>query len=138
MNQNEEDLRPRPKRKKPRTFDRAADLDCEARVSGRTLGQRAAKVRVNNEGVHVRLGPPADPFASTGHSHIAGQSTLTFSKRPDVPAFQSRETGSKQGDISYSSDFSGHSASSAFWRKAANTSHAASSGQPQTSGFVGN
>jgi len=38
VNANEEDLRMKPKRKKPRTFERAANLDGEARVSGRTLG----------------------------------------------------------------------------------------------------
>ena len=48
VNPDGEDLRPKPKRKKPRTFERAADLDGEAKVSGRTLGQRATKVRVNN------------------------------------------------------------------------------------------
>ena len=128
MNQNEEDLRPRPKRKKPRTFDRAADLDGEARVSGRTLGQRSAKVRVNNDGEHIRLGPPPDPFATMGHLGTK-QSTLTFSKRPDVPAFQHHaEAAARSGDITYSSDFSGHSIASNFWLKGANTSQAASSG----------
>ena len=78
VNPNEEDLRPKPKRKKPRTFERAADLDGEARVSGRTLGQRATKVRVNNEGEHLRMGPPASPFVSTGHLGTK-QSTLSFS-----------------------------------------------------------
>lgn len=59
------------------TFERAADLDTGA-VSGRTLGQRATKVRVNNDGEHIREGPRADPFvASNGHFGTK-QSALSF------------------------------------------------------------
>jgi len=86
VNPDEEDLRPKPKRKKPRTFERAADLDGEPRLSGRTLGQRATKVRVNNEGEHIRMGPSANPFTSTSN-HATLQSTLNLSLRPDVPVF---------------------------------------------------
>ena len=128
----------KPKRKKPRTFERAAELDGEAKVSGRTLGQRATKVRVNNEGEHIRMGPPANPFTSTGHLGTK-QLTLNLSQQPDVPAFQYHANAAAMpGDISVSTEFSGHSAASDFWLKKANTSHAASSGQPQTSGFGGN
>jgi hypothetical protein len=104
-------------------------------VSGRTLGQRATKVRVNNEGEHIRLGGPADPYASTG-SLGSKQSTLSFSKRADVPAFQhNAQAAARPGDISYSSDFSGHSVGDSFFIAQANRSlAAASSGQPQTFG----
>jgi hypothetical protein len=38
VNQDEEDLRAKPKRKKPKNFDRAAELGGGGVVSGRTLG----------------------------------------------------------------------------------------------------
>ena len=100
-------------------------------VSGRTLGQRATKVRVNNDGEHIRLGGPADPYASTGYLG-SKQSTLSFSKRADVPTFHHNpEAAARPGDISYSSDFSGHSLKSSFFIGQANNSlAAASSGQP--------
>ena len=107
-------------------------------MSGRTLGQRASKVRVNNEGEHIRMGPPANPFTSTGHLG-SKQSTLNLSQHPDVPVFQHHPSAAvRPGDISDSSGFSGHTAASDFWLKKGNTSHAASIGQPQTSGFGGN
>jgi len=96
-------------------------------VSGRTLGQRATKVRVNNDGEHIRLGGAADPFASIGYLG-SKQSTLSFSKRADVPAFHhNAEAAARPGDISYSSDFSGHTLKSSFFMGQANSSLAAAS-----------
>ena len=84
------------------------------------------------------MGPPANPFTSTGNNATL-QSTLNLSQHPDVPAFQHHPSAAaRPGDITYSSEFSGHSIASDFWLKKAHTSHAASSGQPQTSAFGGN
>ena len=92
-------------------------------------------MRVNNDGEHIRLGGPADPYASTGYLG-SKQSTLSFSKRAEVPVFHhNADAAARAGDISYSSDFSGHSLKSSFFMGQANSSlAAASAGQPQTFG----
>ena len=56
-------------------------------MSGRTLGQRATKVRVNNDGEHIRAGAHADPFGASNAHFGTKQSTLSFQQRADVPSF---------------------------------------------------
>jgi hypothetical protein len=66
-------------RKKPRAFGLATEANDNLRVSGRTLGQRATKVRRNNDGEMLREMGPSDPYA-TVNMQANRQSTLNLSR----------------------------------------------------------